>query len=237
MKTYRIMKYQWLIIALAAILLTGCSDNEDDTNGTGNYKLLVSNSSSSYLQNDELEEATSKIIEAFSPTSTGFECTLEEAGKRWDNACDSILKTNWLEKDVAIGDTTWVEIALVKETGTNESNTIVNRRRIEFPIFLFSFKTDNASSNYALNIRAQMEVAAILKQFYSNGKETFSSKLTDAREKLEEASDSILSHNWKQNDLALQKGTSFTLKLVGGTSSLAQPWPSYASKEITLPHY
>lgn len=237
MKTYHIMKYQWLIIALAAILLTGCSDNDEDTNNVGNYKLLVSNSSSSYLQNDELEEATSRILEIFSPASTGFECTLEEADKRWNNACDSVLKTNWLEKDVAIGDTTWVEIALVKETGSNENNTIVNRRKIEFPIFLFSFETDNASPNYALNIKAQMEVAAILKQFYSNGKETFSSKLTDAREKLEEASDSILSHNWKRNDLALQKGTSFTLKLVGGTSSLAQPWPSYASKEITLPHY
>lgn len=237
MKALTSKKYLWYVIALAATILTACSDNNEDTTGTGTYKLLVSNSSNSYQQNDELEEATTNIINAFSPASAGFECSLEEADKRWNNACDSVLKTNWLEKDIAIGDTTWVEIALVKETGSNESNTIVNRRKIEFPIFLFSFKTDNASSNYALNIKAQMEVAAILKQFYSNGQDAFSSKLTDAKEKLEEAGDSILSYNWKRNDLAIQKGTSFTLKLVGGTSSLAQPWPTYASKEITLPHY
>ena len=237
MKALTSNKYIWLVIALTAALLTACSDNDDDTDGTGIYHIMVSGSSNSDLQNDELEEATSSIIERFSPASTGFECTLEEAGKHWNNACDSILKTNWLEKDIAIGDTTWVEIALVKEAGSNEGSTIINRRKIEFPIFLFSFKTDNASPNYALNIKAQMEVAAILKQFYDNGQDGFSTKLTDAKEKLEAASDSILSYNWKRNDMAIQKGTSFTLKLVGGTSSLAQPWPSYASKEITLPHY
>ncbi len=231
-----IKKHLWLLITITATILASCSDNEEDATGMGHYKILISNSSNSYTQNHELEEATTKIIEYFSPTSTGIECNLEEAGTYWSNACDSVLKTNWLEKDIAIGDTTWVEIALVKETGSNESNTIINRRKVAFPIYIFTFQTDNVSNNYALNVRAQIEVENVLKKFYTNDK-GFSIKLSEAKDKVEAASDSILALNWKRNDLSIQKGTSFTLKLVGGTASLAQPWPCYASKEITLPHY
>ena len=230
-------KSPWLLMAFITFLAVSCSDDKDNTETTGHYKLMVSDYSDSYAQNSELADVTTNIIAIFSPEQTGFESTSEDANKRWKNACDSLLKTNWIEQDVMLGDTTWIEVALVMEQDGKVGNTIVNRRRVEYPCFTFSFRTDNSSANYALNVKAQQEVENILNTFYAEGQSGFAAKLSDAKNILQTAGDSILKHNWKRNDLAIQSNSSFTLQLTGGTASLAKPWPVYASKEITLPHY
>lgn len=231
-----------LLLALLLITtwsLSSCSDDDNNSSDSSKkYALQISNSANYYSSNVLLSAEVNHILDYFSPRTTGyFEANYADANSVWSKACDSIMHTDFAAEDLLIADSTWIDLALVAVSNSDEGNLVVNHRKIYFPHYVYRIQTSNPSSFYALNVPAQTEVNNIIAAFNDAGQTTFFLKRSDAVARLQTVNDSIMNHNWKTNSLAIQSGTSFTLELAGGTSTTVEPWPVYAKTSITLPHY
>lgn len=236
----RILKCGVAFVFLLTLVcsFSSCSDDKNSSDSTNKYALQLSNSANYYSSNILLSTEVNNILNAFSPHTPGyFEATYADANNLWTKACDSIMKYDWAGKDYFIADSTWIDLALVSVSNSNEGNLVINHRKVYFPHYVYRIQTSNPSSLYALNVRAQNEVNNIIAAFNDPGKSYFFMKRSDAIAHLQTVSDSIMNHNWKSNSLAIQGGTSFTLEVAGGTSTTEEPWPIYSHTSITLPHY
>lgn len=228
----------FMFLLITACCLSSCSDDKNSSESTKNYALQVSNSANYYSSNLLLSTEVNNILNTFSPRTAGyFEASYSEANNLWAKACDSIMHYDWAGKDYLITDSTWIDLALVAVSNSDEGNLVINHRKVYFPHYVYRIQTSNPSSLYALNVRAQNEVNNIIAAFNDAGKTYFFMKRSDAIAHLQTVSDSIMNHNWKSNSLAIQSGTSFTLEVAGGTNKTDEPWPVYSRTSITLPHY
>jgi len=228
--------FMFLLTAICS--LSSCSDDKDSSGSTKKYALQISNSSNYYSSNILLSTEVNNILNTFCPRTAGyFETSYTDANSIWAKACDSIMHYDWTAKDFLITDSTWINLALVTLSNSDEGNLVVNQRKIYFPHYVYRIQTSNPSSMYALNVPAQTEVNNIIAAFNDPEKASFFVKRSDALVRLQTVKDSILNHNWKSNSLAIQNGTSFTLELAGGTSTTEEPWPVYSQVSVALPHY
>ena len=219
----------WIAGLFLLLCFTACSD--DESNDLANYKLIVSDASGSYYSNSEMESQVNEILAHF---ATSNQESAIDAGLRWQNACDSLLRYDWAGNDYYVAYNTWNVITLSSNNGSGNESTIINSRRLEFPYVVYNLYTSNHSSAFEMNIPVQNEVSNILASFYEPDSTCISMRRSDARQLFQEVCDSLNKHNWRRNDLAVRKGTSFTLQLKGRTKSAQAYWPIYAEQTIRL---
>jgi hypothetical protein len=205
------------VMALTLLpVLTGCSDDNDST--PTRYALQINGQSLNYASNTALNAKVQEIIAQYCPATPGYmETSLANATKTWQKACDAIRTYNWDKADVVISDSTFIDLALVKVSDSDEGNTVINRYRITFPYFLYRFIVSNETANYGLNIKAQQVVSKIIAHYGPGEQNTFKGTNNEAIERFNALTDSIGHYNWRSNDLGIQKNTGFKLSLVFGT--------------------
>ena len=212
---------------------SSCSDSNDNSSATTSYKLILGDYSSNYANNQKLVNTVDSLIKLYNTESGSIVSTKDSAYKVWAKVCDSLLYHNWYSEDYLIDDNTWITLTLV----SGSTSEVVYTRRVTFPQFVYRFQTSEESANYGLNILAQEEVQKIFTAFYNEGDSTFFCTRTEAKERLEKVCDSILKFNWKNNNLAIQPNSYFTVQLAGARVGQVEPWPTWGKRKVTLPHY
>lgn len=197
--------------------LTSCSSDDDDNPATGRYAIQLNGRSLNYTSNTQLQAVVDTIIYKYCPQNPGyFEGNAETANRYYYSAYNEILNYDWEHSGIDIADSTYLDLALIAISNSNQGNTVLNRRHITFPHFVYRLFVNNKSSNYELNVKATLCVDSILTSYSSSNNQIFSGTRQLAYERYEAALEAIKTFNWRRNDLAILRSTSFTLSLVYG---------------------
>lgn len=227
-----------MALFVVSFVLGSCSDDDKDSEGTKKYVVQAMSYSDGFNAASGISEKVSDILKSSSPATGYFEATALGANDKWQEVCDSIRNYDWAGQDYLVPDSVWVEVALTEYNSSGSGNQVVGRRKVYLPSCHYGIKTSNGSNLYELNVKAKNAVNKIIAAFNNNGETTFLLKRSDALARLDVVADSILNYNWKTNDFAIQRGTSFDLVLIGGPTSVeVGSWPAYKTHTVTLPHY
>ena len=227
----------FIILSLALSFgLSSCSDDEKDN--LSHYALQINGQSLNYASNSALNAKIKEILEQYCPANPGFIKTdLTTATQTWQKACNKIRTYDWDKSNIIISDSTYMDLALVVMNKLEEGNTVINRYKITFPYFVYRFIVSNESKNYSLNIKAQTEVNKIIAKFGKGKDNTFKGSNEVAILRFNSLVDSIGKHNWRNNELAIQKNCSFKLTMVFGTYIPKLSSTVVKEQDITLPNH
>lgn len=226
-----------LLVSAMTLLpfLSSCSD--DDTNTTSRYALQINSQSLNYVSNTALNAKVKDILEQYCPSNPGYmETDLATATTTWQKACNELRTYDWEKQNIVISDSTYIDLALVTVSNSDEGNTVINRYKITFPYFVYRFIVSEESTNYSLNINAQAAVKKIVAHFSKGEQNTFKASSEAALQRFSALTDSIGRYNWRSNGLGIQKNTTFKLSMVFGTYVPTLSSTVVKEQNITLPN-